>query len=192
MGSFAAMVFGAAILVLSLLAVSNPTAVIPNEMAASSAAEIKEATEVKYYLPYPGILPDSPLYKLKMLRDKIRLVLIVDPLKKSQRELLFADKRINAAMALIDGGKKSLGVSTATKAEKYLEQSADHVISVQRDDKDVKSQLLTLKTASAKHSQILISMMGKLDGEERMIIERTIKNTQLVEENVEQALLDSK
>jgi hypothetical protein len=192
MGSFAAMVFGIAILLLSLLAISNPTAVMPQEMIASNAAEMKQVEEVKYYLPYPGILPDSPFYKVKMFRDKIQLLLMTDPLKKSQQELLFADKRINAAMVLLDGGKASLGVTTATKAEKYLEQSANGVIFVQKEGKDVKSWLLTLKTASAKHSQILLGMRDKLSGNDRLIVERTIKNTQMVSEKVEQALLDSK
>jgi hypothetical protein len=192
MGSFAAMVFGIAILILSLLAISNPTAVMPKEMMASNAAEMKQVEDVIYYLPYPGMLPDSPFYKVKMLRDKVKLLLMSDPLKKSQQELLFADKRINAAIVLSDGGKGSLGVTTATKAEKYLEQSANHVISVQKEGKDVKSWLLTLKTASAKHTQILLGLRDKLQGDDRMIIERTIKNTQMVSEKVDQALLDSK
>lgn len=191
-GSFAAMIFGIAILLLSLLAVSNPTSVLPNETSATNAATIQEAAEVKYYLPYPGLLPDSPLYKVKMLRDKLSLLMVVDPLKKSQKELLFADKRINAAQVLIEGGKKRLGVATATKAEKYLEQSAQRVIGVQKEGKDVKSWLLTLKTAAAKHEQLMLMLNGQLEGDDRVVMERAIKDTQMVKEKVEQSLLDSK
>lgn len=191
-GSFAAIVFGLAILVLSLLAVSNPTAVFPNEITASPSGQMQAGAEVKYYLPYPGILPDSPLYRIKMVRDQVSLWMTFDPLKKAQKELLFADKRINAAVVLMDGGKKSLGVTTATKAEKYLGQSAQQVISVQKQGHDVKSQLLTLRTASAKHAQILQTMQGQLEGDDRVVVETTMKSTQMVAQNVEQALLDSK
>jgi hypothetical protein len=191
-GSFAAIIFGIAILLLSLLAVSNPTAVLPNEITASNAAEMKNAVEVKYYLPYPGILPDSPLYRIKMVRDQISLALTFDPLKKAQKELLFADKRINAAVVLMDGGKKSLGVTTGTKAEKYLSQSAQDIVSIQRQGRDVKSQLLTLQIASAKHAQILQTMKDQLTGDDRVVIETTLKNTLMTAQNVEQALLDSK
>lgn len=192
LGSFTAMMFGMAILILSLLAVSNPTAVFPNDKVATSSAAVKEDLEIKYYLPYPGILPDSPLYRVKMLRDKVQLMLIFDPIKKSQKELLFADKRINAALVLVDGGKMALGVTTATKAEKYLDESANEIISVQKQGKDVKSWLLTLKTAAAKHKQILSEMQMKLVGTDRMVVEKTILQTDMVRERIEQSLMDSK
>ena len=85
--------------------------------AVGVAAAAKEAVTVKveYYLPYPGILPDSPLYKIKAIRDRVQLVLTFDEVQKAERELLYADKRVGAAWALADGGKADLAVSTATK-----------------------------------------------------------------------------
>jgi hypothetical protein len=38
-------------------------------------------TLVDYQLPYPGILHDNLLYKLKALRDKLVEFLIADPLR---------------------------------------------------------------------------------------------------------------
>ncbi len=48
---------------------------------------------IEYALPYPGLLPDSPLYILKAIRDRIIEVLISDTMKKANFELLAADKR---------------------------------------------------------------------------------------------------
>src|SRR3989304_3402352 len=76
-----------------------------------------------YYLPYPGILPDHPLYWLKMVRDRVQLVVTTNNLGKAERLLQYADKRLGAAWALIDGNKKPLGMTTLTKAEKYLGQA---------------------------------------------------------------------
>ena len=42
-----------------------------------------QPTIVLYELPYPGILPGSPLYILKVIRDKIIETLTQDSLKKS-------------------------------------------------------------------------------------------------------------
>lgn len=81
------------------------------------------AQNVDYYLPYPGILPDHPLYWLKMVRDRIGLIITTNPQVKAEKLLLYADKRLGAAWALIDGNKLNLGVSTLSKAEKYLEQA---------------------------------------------------------------------
>jgi hypothetical protein len=82
------------------------------------------AQNVDYYLPYPGILPDHPLYWVKMIRDRLVLLTTTSRPAKADKLLLYADKRLGAAWALLDGGKQALGVSTLTKAEKYLEQAA--------------------------------------------------------------------
>ncbi len=92
---------------------------VVGETASSSAQENLETTpKVDYFLAYPGMLPDHPLYFLKMARDRVWLWLTPDPLKKAELLLLFADKRLGAGKALIEGNKIKLGVTTVTKAEK--------------------------------------------------------------------------
>ncbi len=108
-----------------------------------------------YYLPYPGILPDSPIYKFKMVRDRVALWLTFDELGKAKKELLYANKRIGAAVALADGGKKVLAVSTATKAEKYLESAMARVDKLLAAGVDAKSLKLELEKATVKHKEIL-------------------------------------
>ena len=152
--SGAAVIFGVGVLILSILAVVNPTAVSPYEGASTAAVMVEK---VQYYLPYPGLLPDSPLYKFKALRDKIGLWLTWDEKKKVEKELFLADKRINAAVALMAGGKASLAGSTATKAEKYLEQAVSGAQRLTNAGKDVKSLEMTLAKAIAKHREILES-----------------------------------
>src|SRR3989344_8801851 len=122
-GCSAAVLFGVVVLLLSILSVARPQSVFPQESATNSAQPSPTTlAKVDYYLPYPGVLPDSPLYKLKAMRDKVRLWLTFDEGRKAERELMYADKRINAAIALVEGSKMNLGVDTPTKAEKYLEQ----------------------------------------------------------------------
>ena len=152
--SGAAVIFGVGVLILSILAVVNPTAVSPYEGASGAAVMVEK---VQYYLPYPGLLPDSPLYKFKALRDKIGLWLTWDEKKKAEKELFLADKRINAAVALMAGGKASLAGSTATKAEKYLEQAVAGAQRLTNAGKDMKSLEMTLAKAIAKHREILES-----------------------------------
>lgn len=179
-----------AILVLSLFAASNPLAVLPKEITASGSA--KQLIKVDYYLPYPGVLPDSPLYKLKTIRDRVRLWATWDKQAKAKAQLLLADKRINAATVLAEGGKVSLGVSTATKGEKYLEESVNLAAEMVKEGKDVKSLLLTLGKATAKHSLVLEDLIAKADGNERIVLEKTLTNTNMLQEKVAQALRDSK
>ena len=186
-GCSAAVVFGIAVLVMSILAVSDPVRIYPKE-----TAQVLLPAKVEYYLPYPGILPDNPAYRLKALRDKIKLMFIVDMESKAKEELLLADKRIGAAVALVEGGKMNLGASTATKAEKYLGQSVDRIVALQRQGKDVKSMLLTLQKAIAKHVEVMDRLIGMADGTEKQVLEVTLKDTKQMGERVNQAWVESK
>ncbi len=179
-GCSAAVLFGLAVLLMSILSVTNPQKVFPQNIATVSA-EI-------YYLPYPGVLPDSPMYKFKAVRDWVQLWLIFDPVQKAHRELLYADKRVNAAKALVEGGKGELGVSTASKGEKYLERSVDTTVGLQKSGKDVKSLLLTLANATAKHGELLQQLMSNIQGADRQSLEASLKLTHSLQEKVTQAL----
>jgi Domain of unknown function (DUF5667) len=195
--SFSVVIFGLAILLLSLFAASNPMRVRPLEATDSATpiatpAATTAALKVDYYLPYPGVLPDSPIYKIKMLRDRVKLVLARDTYKKAELELLYADKRINAAIALADGGKMNLAVTTATKAEKYLEQVTMRILKLNGEGKDVKSWLGTLQKATAKHQEYLESMVGKTSGGEKEVLDATLAKTKSWGEKIGQTLLEAK
>lgn len=129
--TFLVVLVGIGILLLSLLSVTG-------------LARAQEMSPVEYYLPYPGILPDSPFYKIKMARDWFSLRLTFDKTEKAKKELMFADKRINAAKSLFEGGKKELARSVATKAEKYLLQAGEHGADISK--------------AILKHNEILIEL----------------------------------
>ncbi len=198
-GSMAAVVFGGMILVASIVTAANPLKVHQFESGETEVLGVKavvmaegatESAKIEYYLPYPGMLPDNPLYILKSIRDRIRLTLTMAPEKKAGLQLAYGDKRINAAMFLFDGGKEELAVSTATKAEKYLEQSVGLALKLAGEDKDVKSLLLSLKNATAKHVEILEQMQTKAGPTYQVVLAKTKDTTKSLQEQVGQALVD--
>ncbi len=73
----------------------------------------------EYSLAWPGILPDSKIYKLKVLRNKIIYRMIISPVKKVEFDLLMADKTIYASKLLVDKGGIVLAKDTALKGENY-------------------------------------------------------------------------
>lgn len=95
------------------------------EEATEEGELVEEQKEVDYFLAYPGVLPDHFLYPIKMIRDRIWLWLTMDPLKKAELLLLFADKRLGAGKVLVEGNKVDLGITTFSKAEKYLQRAAN-------------------------------------------------------------------
>lgn len=77
-----------------------------------------EIDTVEYDLPYPGMLPDHPLYVLKSARDAVMVFLTRDYIKKSELMLLLSDKHVAMAMALAKNGEWS-------DAAELLQQSED-------------------------------------------------------------------
>lgn len=156
---------GFMMVVVSALAVEksqSPIAEVATASATTSAEIVTDQDVVSiqdlvgdYYLPYPGILPDHPLYRVKMLRDRIRLILANTPEKKFELQLLYADKRIGAAQVLQTGGKTALAQETAFKAEGYLNQAAESALALNEAE-----SWQRLRRASVKHLSILEMMMA--------------------------------
>ncbi len=113
------------------------------------------ATGVDYALPYPGMLPDNPLYFLKVARDQALGYFITDPTQKSFYFLLLSDKRLGAGAVLVKLGKQDLGKTTLSKGEQYFSAAVDLAIVAKKSGKDVSDLLAKLTIAGAKHSEIL-------------------------------------
>jgi len=130
--------------------------------------EIEEATqssEVKeeYSLPYPGILPDNPLHFLKALRDRMILMLISDPVKEAEFNLLTSDKRIYAAQLLSDKGKGELSVSTLSKSNNYFHNALSSATEAKKMGKDIDTVLNSMKKSIVKHQEVLSMIKKRLE-----------------------------
>lgn len=73
-----------------------------------------------YTLPWPGMLPDHPLYVLKVARNKLIQKMIYSPVKRIEFDLLMADKTLYASRMLMDKGEQKLAAATALKGENYM------------------------------------------------------------------------
>lgn len=127
---------------------------------------------ISYDLPYPGILPDSPFYKLKLLRDKIMVQLINSPEEKIRFYLRLADKGILASAILVDKHNISLAQSTALKAENYVTILSRELYASPLEPS--KELINTIKTASLKHQEVLTSLLPRVSEEEKKTFETVI------------------
>lgn len=112
----------------------------------------------EYQLPYPGILPNHPLYAVKVIRDRAMEFFTRDPLKKAELYLLFADKRINMAQ-FVREQDWSLAETTASKAEKYLLELKDSLGNARQIGlQPTVSFIAKIKRASLEHRKILMKL----------------------------------
>lgn len=120
--------------------------------------------EVEYTLPYPGMLPDNPLYNLKALRDRIIEFLISSPFKKAEFYLLSSDKRFNSGYYLIMKDKDDMGVLYISKSNNYMDMG---ITEAQKAGDQGEALLKTMQTAIKKHAQLMKDLTPKVDQENK-------------------------
>lgn len=154
-------------------------------LAAQSEAESQEVMVEErlaeavdeYPLPYSGILPDHPLYFLKMIRDRIQLWLTRDALARAELMLHYGDKRIASALALAEKGKAGLSTSTATKAEIYLERAVGEAERSTEAGEDTREFYERFARASRKHEKVLIGILSRVPGEAKSSVEESLEKS---------------
>lgn len=130
----------------------------------SSGASINTPQEkVVYDLPYPGILPDHPLYFVKISRDRITEFLTRENVKKAQLYLLYSDKRAAMAMSLAKKGKNQQSISSFSKAEKYFIKIPNLLRQAKKQGSPAPSSFVeTLKQSNAKHNELIGELIKTL------------------------------
>lgn len=148
--------------------------------------EVDEATiSVDYALPYPGLLPDHPLYVIKVMRDRILEWFTKDPVKLVEIQLLFADKRLRMGEMLMDKGKNELALSTVSKGEKYLQKAVGSYRLIRRGSKANTNSLYdNLVISSFKHIEVIQNMMVK-DSKRREEWQKLADFTRDIHEEIE-------
>ncbi len=150
-----------------LITVSALLLTLSVSVHAQEALGTTTLVKVQYDLAFPGILPDNPWYKLKVLRNKIQLALIGDPSKKTAFLLKEADKGISAAAILVDKHNYPLAAQTALKAEHNMTEISQSLLEFNfRNYPDLMNQI---KTASAKHQEVLKWLAARSSQKEQQV-----------------------
>lgn len=132
-----------------------------------------EGMKIDYYLPTAGtVLPDSPFWILKALRDRLWLLITTNDIKKADLMILFADKRLVAAEILFNKKEYNVGFTTLSKAEKYLEEASNLEETIRGKGEDTTALVTTLVKASLKHRQIIkeLLLITPNDGKSNIVL----------------------
>ncbi len=159
----------ALILGLVLLLLLGHVPVFAQEMSSDSAG-LTTIASIDYTLPYPGILPDNPLYPLKAFRDRVVSLLIADPVKKSLFNLLQADKRLQSAVYLLysnDEKHIQLAETTISKGQNYFEEAVSQIETARKRGRHVSTEIRELTVAAQKHEEVLTGLIGQVPEKEK-------------------------
>src|SRR3989338_2358404 len=146
--------------------------IFPSVSYAQTPTSIPTPTPIKYNLPYPGMLPDNPLYKLKVLRDKATLFLMRNPNRKAEYHILLADKRIQMAKILVERGKVDIAKETALKGENEITL----LVFLLKDErkKPTKELFNRVEKASFKHQEVLNDIAKKVEKKDKKTFETVV------------------
>lgn len=131
--------------------VSAQTITIP--MPTVSVTPSPNPSPINYDLPYPGILPGSPLYGLKILKDKASEVFISSPSEKSNFYLHQSDKRLAASIALYEKGDSVSSIETLLKSVNYLEKSYTKMEEAEKSQENIYDIYGKMKASLIKHQE---------------------------------------
>lgn len=138
----------------------------------SSSSAVKKQETVDYTLPYPGLLPDNPLYFLKSARDKVIEFLISSSQKKAEFFLLSSDKRLNTGYYLIQKNKDDMGVLYISKSNNYMHMAVSQAKEAGQNGVDVLSKALI---SVQKHEEIIKNVETQVDKKNRSKLEEEFK-----------------
>lgn len=122
-----------------------------------------EDQKVIYQLPYPGILPDHPLFFLKRTRDNLIEFLTRDNIKKAELYFLMSDKYIVMASQLAEKDRDELATKTLTRAEDYFQKMISYLkISKQQGVRPSDDLVRKAQNSNIKHREIIENLMKEL------------------------------
>ena len=73
-------------------------------------------------MTYEGVLPGDMAYYLRVMRQRVSLVMVRDPWEQLQLMTALARERMAMAQVLAMEGESNMAVKTANKAQMYLEK----------------------------------------------------------------------
>lgn len=148
---------------------------------ASIAATVKP---VEYALPYPGMLPGSPLYFFKSMRDNLMRFFISDPLKKAEFELLQADKALSASLALFEQGETTRASASLHESLSNFEKAIKQTEEAKKEGIAVSDFVARMTLAGRKHEEVIIKLSQVDTGKNAALFAQTLTKIHELEKKV--------
>lgn len=143
--------------------------------------------KIEYALPYPGVLPDHPLYIVKRFRDYILEQIIQEPVRKGEFYVLQGDKRLEMSVLLLASGKRVLAETTTSKAEKYMEKAVDTLLAYQKTGTSIPTYVVDhMKLALSKHEEVISDMLLSANAEQKNGLTDSLGRVHEIQERVKE------
>lgn len=104
---------------------------------------------------YPGLLPDHPLYFLKVAKDNVVGFFKGEPIDRASYSLLQTEKHLGASHLLITEKKnQELGLLSLENAQSSLEEAIKYTEAAKKEGKSTHDLCQKLKQTAKKHVEL--------------------------------------
>ncbi len=134
----------------------------------SVSAEEVSSNSAAYDEVYTGLLPDHPLYFLKVTRDNLVSFFKGKPLEKADFALLQADKQFAATHILItQKNDPELASGTLASGQQHLEDAITQAKAAQKEGMNIKELSERINKATKRHSLALKELEQSLRSQDQ-------------------------
>ncbi len=148
-------------------------------------------------LPIPEIMPDTPLYILKLWYEKAIIFLSFGDIKKAERYSKLAAERLKEAEQMVKVGKEELAKKALAEYEVYLnkalgkadelkQQAAESV--KQKARENINQTLEKVSESTLKNQEVLLRVYELVPDQAKEAIERVIELTKTGYEHAVEAI----
>lgn len=153
--------------------------------ASPLASWVSPTPTVEYALPYPGILPDHPLYWVKRMRDGILVFFTRGPSKQAELFLLFSNKKLVMGRLLWEKRLPETSLATFKEGESDLLHASELLLRAKSENTLPVSIRETFESAAKKHVEVLQAQQGAAENEtEKASLAEVLEITRKAIENV--------
>lgn len=154
------------------------------------AQEATPSAEEEIYTP--KLLPDSPFYFLKRIKEGIELFLAQAPEAKAEKYAELATRRIAEAKVMIKRNKNQFVVKLMEKHQEHLDKAEKKIEEAKEKGKDVERVLAIVAEATSIHQKVLADVYEKVPEQAKEAIEHAMEVSSRGQERALEAISKEK
>lgn len=148
-------------------------------------------------LPKPEIMPDSPLYILKIWYEKIIIFISFGDVRRAERYSKLAEERLREAEQMTREGKQELAKKALAEYEIYLNKALEKAEALKKQAQEtaeseakerINQALEKVSESTLKNQEVLLRVYQLVPEPAREAIERAIKLTKTGYERATEAV----
>lgn len=153
-------------------------------MAGADTNEVASNTNTGWEeLEDPGRLPDSNMYWLKTWWENVQLFFTFDDIKKAEKQMDFANRRMLELQKLCEKGKCELAQKLAPRFEEKIRKTTEKLEEANEKGKDVQALIEKLESNQERHQEVLLKVYDQVPEEAKEAILQAMENSQKGIEN---------